>query len=111
MGRLKDFFSKQDQQKLEEGIAKTKSSFLSRLGKVVVGKTKIDEDFLDELESILIQADVGVETTLKIIKLLENRTAKEKYLGFNDLVKMLREEISKLLDQNKKEGKEIINNK
>ena len=111
MGRLKDFFSKQDQQKLEEGIAKTKSSFLSRLGKVVVGKTKIDEDFLDELESILIQADVGVETTLKIIKPLENRTAKEKYLGFNDLVKMLREEISKLLDQNKKEGKEIINNK
>ena len=111
MGRLKDFFSKQDQQKLEEGIAKTKSSFLSRLGKVVVGKTKIDEDFLDELESILIQADVGVETTLKIINLLENRTAKEKYLGFNDLVKMLREEISKLLDQNKKEGKEIINNK
>ena len=110
MGRLKDFFSKQDQQKLEEGIAKTKSSFLSRLGKVVVGKTKIDEDFLDELESILIQADVGVETTLKIIKLLENRTAKEKYLGFNDLVKMLREEISKLLDQNKKEGKDIINN-
>ena len=107
MGRLKGFFSKQDQQKLEEGIAKTKSSFLSRLGKVVVGKTKIDEDFLDELESILIQADVGVETTLKIIKLLENRTAKEKYLGFNDLVKMLREEISKLLDQNKKEGKEL----
>ena len=110
MGRLKDFFSKQDQQKLEEGIAKTKSSFLSRLGKVVVGKTKIDEDFLDELESILIQADVGVETTLKIINLLENRTTKEKYLGFNDLVKMLREEISKLLDQNKNEGKEIINN-
>ena len=94
-----DYFSKQDQNKLETGLAKTKNSFLSRLGKVVVGKTKIDEDFLDELESILIQADVGVATTLKIIDGLEDRTKKEKYLGFNDLIKMLREEISSLLTQ------------
>ena len=100
MGKLKNFFSKQDQNKLETGLAKTKNSFLSRLGKVVVGKTKIDEDFLDELESILIQADVGVVTTLKIIDALEDRTKKEKYLGFNDLIKMLREEISSLLTQN-----------
>ncbi len=100
MGKLKNFFSKQDQQKLETGLAKTKNSFLSRLGKVVVGKTKIDEDILDELESILIQADVGVATTLKIIDVLENRTKKEKYLGFNDLIKMLREEISSLLTKN-----------
>ena len=100
MGKLKNFFSKQDQNKLETGLAKTKNSFLSRLGKVVVGKTKIDEDFLDELESILIQADVGVATTLKIIDALEDRTKKEKYLGFNDLIKMLREEISSLLTQN-----------
>ena len=99
MGKLKNFFSKQDQNKLETGLAKTKNSFLSRLGKVVVGKTKIDEDFLDELESILIQADVGVATTLKIIDALENRTKKEKYLGYNDLIKMLREEISSLLTQ------------
>ena len=99
MGKLKNYFSKQDQNKLETGLAKTKNSFLSRLGKVVVGKTKIDEDFLDELESILIQADVGVATTLKIIDALEDRTKKEKYLGFNDLIKMLREEISGLLTQ------------
>tara|TARA_Y100000389_G_scaffold147747_1_gene146693 strand:- start:11 stop:958 length:948 start_codon:yes stop_codon:yes gene_type:complete len=99
MGKLKNFFSKQDQNKLETGLAKTKNSFLSRLGKVVVGKTKIDEDFLDELESILIQADVGVATTLKIINALEDRTKKEKYLGYNDLIKMLREEISSLLTQ------------
>ena len=99
MGKLKNYFSKQDQNKLETGLAKTKNSFLSRLGKVVVGKTKIDEDFLDELESILIQADVGVATTLKIIDALEDRTKKEKYLGFNDLIKMLREEISSLLTQ------------
>ena len=97
MGKLKAFFSKQDQQKLGAGLALTKKSFLSRLGTAVVGKTKIDDDFLDELESILIQSDVGVATTLKIIDALEARTAKEKFLGLEELVKMLREEISKLL--------------
>ena len=110
MGKLKNFFSKQDQNKLETGLAKTKNSFLSRLGKVVVGKTRIDEDFLDELESILIQADVGVVTTLKIIDALEDRTKKEKYLGFNDLIKMLREEISGLLTQKKIDEKVSENN-
>lgn len=110
MGKLKNFFSKQDQNKLETGLAETKNSFLSRLGKVVVGKTKIDEDFLDELESILIQADVGVATTLKIIDGLEDRTKKEKYLGFNDLIKMLREEISGLLTQKEIDEKVSENN-
>ena len=110
MGKLKNFFSKEDQNKLETGLAKTKNSFLSRLGKVVVGKTKIDEDFLDELESILIQADVGVATTLKIIDALEDRTKKEKYLGFNDLIKMLREEISGLLTQKEIDEKVSENN-
>jgi fused signal recognition particle receptor len=71
-----------------------------------VGKTKIDDDFLDELESILIQSDVGVATTLKIIDALEARTAKEKFLGLEELVKMLREEISKLLVD--KSTKEIL---
>lgn len=106
MGKLKAFFSKQDQQKLEAGLALTKKSFLSRLGTAVVGKTKIDDDFLDELESILIQSDVGVATTLKIIDALEARTAKEKFLGLEELVKMLREEISKLLVD--KSTKEIL---
>ena len=105
MGKLKDFFSKQDQKKLEHGLANTKKSFLSRLGKVVVGKTKIDEDVLDELEAILIQSDVGVATTIKIINALEKRTEREKYLGFNELVKMLREEISNLLIHNNVEDK------
>jgi fused signal recognition particle receptor len=76
------------------------------LGTAVVGKTKIDDDFLDELESILIQSDVGVATTLKIIDALEARTAKEKFLGLEELVKMLREEISKLLVD--KSTKEIL---
>ena len=97
MGRLKDFFTKKDEKKLEKGLSNTKKSFLSRLGLIVAGKTKISDDFLDELESILIQSDVGVETTLKIIDALQTRTAKEKYLSFEDLVKMLSEEISKLL--------------
>lgn len=95
--KLKAFFSKQDQQKLETGLAKTKKSFLSRLGTAVAGKTKIDEEVLDELEDILIQSDVGVSTTIKIIEALEARTAKEKYLGMDDLIKMMREEISTLL--------------
>ncbi len=103
MGKLKAFFSRQDQKKLESGLANTRKSFFSRLGTVVIGKTKIDEEVLDELESILIQSDVGVATTLKIIKSLETRTAIEKYLGFNDLIKMLREEISKLISKSEED--------
>ena len=109
MGKLKAFFSKQDEQKLEAGLASTKKSFLSRLSTAVVGKTKIDEEVLDELEAILIQSDVGVTTTLKIIKALEERTAKEKYLGFDDLVKMMREEISTLLTHQPVEEKVFDN--
>ena len=67
MGRLKDFFTKKDEKKLEKGLSNTKKSFLSRLGLIVAGKTKISDDFLDELESTLIQSDVGVETTLKLL--------------------------------------------
>ena len=97
MGKLKAFFSKQDQKKLEEGLANTKKSFFSKLGTALVGKTKIDEDLLDELENILIQSDVGVATTIKIINALEARTAKDKYLGNEALVRMMQEEIMELL--------------
>lgn len=97
MGKLKAFFSKQDQKKLEEGLANTKKSFFSKLGTALVGKTKIDEDLLDELENILIQSDVGVATTIKIINALEARTAKDKYLGNEDLVRMMQDEIMELL--------------
>ena len=97
MGKLSAFFSKQDQKKLEKGLANTKKSFLSKLGTALVGKTKIDEDLLDELEDALIQSDVGVTTTLKIIKALEARTAKDKYLGQEDLMLMMQEEILALL--------------
>ena len=97
MGKLRAFFSKQDQQKLEEGLANTKKSFLSKLGTALVGKTKVDEDVLDELEDVLIQSDVGVATTIKIIEALEARIAKDKYLGQEDLMRMMQEEIMNLL--------------
>ena len=97
MGKLSDFFSKQDQNKLDHGLSNTKKSFFSRLGTAVIGKTKIDEDVLDELEAILIQSDVGVATTLKIIAALEARIAKDKYLKTEDLIQRMQEEILALL--------------
>ena len=97
MGKLSDFFSKQDQDKLDHGLSNTKKSFFSRLGTAVIGKTKIDEDVLDELETILIQSDVGVATTLKIIAALEARIAKDKYLKTGDLIQRMQEEILALL--------------
>ncbi|MGY8969167.1 MAG: signal recognition particle-docking protein FtsY [Flavobacteriales bacterium] len=97
MGKLSDFFSKQDQDKLDHGLSDTKKSFFLRLGKAVIGKTKIDEDVLDELETILIQSDIGVATTLKIIAALEARIAKDKYLKTGDLIQRMQEEILALL--------------
>lgn len=111
MGKLKAFFSKQDQQKLEDGLAYTKKSFLSRLGKALVGKSKIDENLLDELENILIQSDVGVNTTIKIIDSLQARTVKDKYLGNEDLMLMMQDEIMKLLvSSGTEDGDEKENN-
>ena len=97
MGKLSDFFLKQDQDKLDHGLSDTKKSFFLRLGKAVIGKTKIDEDVLDELETILIQSDIGVATTLKIIAALEARIAKDKYLKTEDLIQRMQEEILALL--------------
>ena len=97
MGKLRAFFSKKDQKKLEEGLASTKKSFFSKLGTALVGKTSVDDAVLDELEDVLIQSDVGVATTLKIIEALEARIAKEKYLGNDQLMLILQEEIMKLL--------------
>ena len=99
MGKLSDFFSKQDQDKLDHGLSDTKKSFFLRLGKAVIGKTKIDEDVLDELETILIQSDIGVATTLKIIAALEARIAKDKYLKTEDLIQRMQEEILVFLDK------------
>lgn len=94
------FFSKQNKDTLDKGLEKSKSSFFSKLGKAVVGKTTVDEEVLDELEEILITSDVGVETTIKIIRRIEERVARDKYLGAQELDRILKEEIAGLLDEN-----------
>ena len=83
--------------KLEKGLEKTKKSFFSRLGKVLLGKSKVDDQVLDDLEEVLISSDIGVTTTVKIIEALEIRVAKDKYIGTDQLIKMLKEEIIDLL--------------
>ena len=101
---LFDFFKKKDIQEateaLDKGLEKTKENFFSKLGKAVAGKSKVDEDVLDELEEILLTSDVGVETTLKIIRRVESRVAEDKYLNTNELDRILRDEIGKLLSEN-----------
>ena len=96
-------FSKEKKESLDKGLEKTKDGFFSKLGRVVAGKSKVDEDVLDELEEILITSDVGVETTIKIIERIEERVAKDKYLNTSELDKILREEISELLSENNSE--------
>ena len=101
---LFDFFKKKDIQEateaLDKGLEKTKENFFSKLGKAVAGKSKVDEDVLDELEEILLTSDVGVETTWKIIRRVESRVAEDKYLNTNELDRILRDEIGKLLSEN-----------
>jgi len=93
-------FSKDKKKKLDEGLEKTKESFLSKLTRTVVGKSKVDDDVLDELEEVLITSDVGVNTTLKIIERIEKRVSNEKYVNASELQVVLREEIAALLDEN-----------
>ena len=97
-------FSKEKKETLDKGLEKTKQSFFSRLGKVVAGKSTVDDDVLDELEEILITSDVGVDTTIKIIGRIEQRVAKDKYLGVAELDSILKEEIASLLSENNTEN-------
>ena len=97
---LFDFFSKEKKQKLDEGLSKTKESVFSKLARAVVGKSTVDAEVLDNLEEVLITSDVGVETTLKIIKKIEEKVANNKYMGTSELNGILREEIASLLEQN-----------
>jgi len=100
MGLL-DFFKKKPTEeqkvKLDEGLEKTRSSFISKISKVVVGKSSISDDFLDELEEVLISSDVGVNTTVKIIDRIEARVSRDKYLSQSELNVMLKEELTNLL--------------
>lgn len=93
-------FSKEKKESLDKGLEKTKVNFLSKLARSVVGKSKVDEEVLDNLEELLISSDVGVDTTLKIIERIEARVARDKVLGTDELTKILREEIASLLEEN-----------
>ncbi len=97
---FKKIFSKQKKESLDKGLEKSKKSFFSKLSKAVAGKSKVDDDVLDDLEEVLITSDVGVDTTLKIIDRIEARVAKDKYLGTGELNEILRQEIAGLLAEN-----------
>ena len=90
----------EDSESLKKGLEKTKKSFFSKLKSAVLGKSKIDDDVLDELEEVLITSDVGVETTVKIIERIEDRVSKDKYTSINELNNILKEEIVKILAEN-----------
>jgi fused signal recognition particle receptor len=94
------FFDKKKKESLDEGLAKTKESVFVKLGRAVVGKSKVDEEVLDNLEEVLISSDVGVDTTLKIIERIEARVLRDKYMGVSELNNILKEEITALLDEN-----------
>ena len=99
MSFFKKIFSSDKKETLDKGLEKTSSSFLGKLSKVVAGKSKVDDDVLDNLEEVLVSSDVGVNTTLKVIERIEARVAKDKYLGTDELNKILREEIAGLLSE------------
>jgi fused signal recognition particle receptor len=96
---LFNLFSKDKKEKLDQGLSKTKESVFKKISRIVVGKSKVDDEVLDNLEEVLISSDVGVETTIRIINRIQQRVTKDKYLGTNELNKLLKEEIASLLEE------------
>lgn len=99
MSFFKKIFSSEKKETLDKGLEKSKTSFFSKLTKAVAGKSKVDDEVLDNLEEILVSSDVGVNTTLKIITRIEKRVAEDKFLGTDELNQILREEIAGLLSE------------
>ncbi|HOV84031.1 MAG TPA: signal recognition particle-docking protein FtsY [Paludibacteraceae bacterium] len=99
MGIL-NFFNKDKKETLEKGLEKTRESVFSKISRAIAGKSKVDDEVLDELEEVLITSDVGVETTLRIIDRIEKRVARDKYINTNELNTILKEEIAALLAEN-----------
>jgi fused signal recognition particle receptor len=97
-----NFFSrpKKEKDSLDKGLEKTKDSVLMKISRAIIGKTKVDDEVLDNLEEVLVTSDVGVETTLKIIRRIEERVARDKYMSTSELNKILKEEIANLLNEN-----------
>lgn len=99
MSLFKKMFSREKKETLDKGLEKSKDNFFSKMSKAVAGKSKVDEEVLDELEDVLISSDVGVGTTIKIIKRIEERVARDKYVGTAELNEILKEEIAGLLSE------------
>ena len=109
MSFFKRIFSSEKKETLDKGLEKSKTNFFSKLTKAVAGKSKVDDEVLDNLEEILVASDVGVNTTLKIITRIESRVASDKYMGIEELNQILREEIAALLSEtNSGEGSEFV---
>lgn len=106
MNFFKKLFSSDKKETLDKGLEKSKTSFFDKLTRAIAGKSKVDDDILDELEGVLVSSDVGVDTTLKIIERIEKRVAQEKYLGTSELNRILQEEIAALLSQTQR-GEEV----
>ena len=100
------FFNREKKETLDKGLSKTKESVFSKITHALVGKSRVDDDVLDNLEDILITSDVGVETTLRIIKRIEKRASTDKYVNSAELTKLLREEIAELLMENNSQDAE-----
>lgn len=100
------FFSKDKKETLDKGLSKTKENVFSKITRAVAGKSKVDDEVLDNLEEVLITSDVGVDTTLKIIERIEKRVARDKYVTTSELTSILREEIASLLTENHTEDSE-----
>lgn len=96
----KSFFTKEKKEDLDQGLEKTKKSLFSKIASTVAGKSKVDDEVLDELEEVLVSSDVSVKTTLKIIERLENRVKEDKFIGVSQLNDLLKEEIINLLSEN-----------
>jgi fused signal recognition particle receptor len=103
MSFFSKFFNKEKKEDLDKGLEKSKEGLMGMLSRAVVGKSTVDEEVLDELEQILVQADVGIDTTVKIIKRIEARVAKDKYMNTSELDLILRDEIVLMLSENKTE--------
>ncbi len=106
MSFFKKFFSREKQEDLDKGLEKTKESFFGKIARAITGKERVDEEVLDELELALIAADVGLDTTVKIIERIEARVARDKYMNTDELHNILRDEIVQMLSDNKTEDLE-----
>lgn len=100
VGFFKNIFSKEKKEELDQGLDKSSDNLMTKISRAVAGKSTVDDAVLDDLEDVLISSDVGVQTTIKIIKRIEERVARDKYVGTSELNNMLKEEIAELLEEN-----------